>query len=224
MHRQVYHYVVTRPRNNAGARSEHGTAWKRSSPLRNVLYYANARPTEQSWKNVVLGPRRREILGSREWPSGQPVFGVQSLAECGAILTRFRDFVATFTTLKSPTSIDAIGLAETLAERAKLTPDRFGFDRRTLRLVQRWKTANNSFEEVLYSWLALALQDVPYPWIHRCQNCDTFFASESKREIKYCTPRCRNQALVRRHRQRLAGPQRQRKRPQTGSEAQKVRP
>lgn len=201
---------LTRP---TGVRSEHGTAWKRSLPLRHVLHYVNAHPTEQTWKNVVLGLRRREVLGTGEWPRDQPVYGVQSFAECVEILHRFRAFVISFTALKSPTSIEAIQLAGTLAERANRVPDRLGFHPRTLRLVQRWKTEKATFEEALYAWLVLALQDVPYPWIHRCRNCETFFASESKREIKYCSPRCRNQALVRRHRQRLAGSQRQPKRP-----------
>lgn len=203
-----------------GPRREHGTAWKRSLPLRHVLHYLNAQPTEQSWKNVVLGLRRREVLGSGEWPRDLPVYGVQSFAECMDILERFRAFVTSFIALKSPTSIEAIRLAETLAERANRVPDRLGFDPRTLRLVQRWKTEKASFAEALYAWLVFALQDVPYPWIHRCKNCQTFFASESKREIKYCSPRCRNQALVRRHRQRLAQPQSQTKRPRPTRRAQ----
>ncbi|MEO6030202.1 MAG: CGNR zinc finger domain-containing protein [Candidatus Binatia bacterium] len=192
---------MTTPR----SRKEDGSTWKRSVPLRAVLHYANARPTEQSWQNVVLGPARRDVIGGGKWPKDKPPFGVPSLAECETTLRRFRDFVVAFTKLKSPTTTDAVQLAETLAARARLVPHRFGFDQRTSRLVQRWTTQEDSFEEILYAQLALALQEVPYSWLHRCENCEIVFASDSKREIKYCSPRCRNRALVRRHRQRLAG-------------------
>lgn len=184
------------------ASRQKSASWKKILPLQNVLNYVNAVPTEDSWRNVVLGLQRRATIGKGQWPQELPVYGVSSLGECQDILSRFREFVVTATKLKNPMSVEAIAFANELHGRAKLEPERFGFDSRTLRLQQRWKTSEGSFEEGLYAFLAFALQEIPYSYFHVCENCLAVFVSESKRDLKYCSPRCRNQALVRRHRQR----------------------
>ena len=189
--------------------------WKKNWPLLNVLHYANAAPTETSWRDVVLGLQRREIIGKGTWPKELPPFGVPSFQECQEILSRFREFVVAATKLKSPTSIEAIEFATELHNRAKLKPERFGFDSRTLQLQQRWETEKSSFEEGLYAFLAFALREVPYSYLHVCENCPTIFVSDSKRDLKYCSPRCRNQALVRRHRERARRVASKRPKPRT---------
>lgn len=190
-------------------------SWKKTLPLLNVLHYVNAAPTEDSWQDVVLGLQKRDIVGNGTWPEDQPPFGVTSHRECEEILSRFREFVIAATKLKSPTSIEAIDFATELYSRAKLQPERFGFDSRTLRLEQRWKTKKGSFEEGLYAFLAFALQEVPYSYFHVCENCLAVFVSDSKRDLKYCSPRCRNQALVRRHRERARRAASKRPKPRT---------
>jgi hypothetical protein len=170
--------------------------------LRVVCRYANTRVAERNWRNVVLGPFLKDILPRGVKPPETPVFGVSSSTELEKILDEYRSFVRRIINLDRYESPEAVELCGALAQRAGLKVHGLIFNGRTGLLTPNWEVKENSFTEMLYAYLVLALQEVPPRHLHECDSCGKFFLDESRRKMTFCSPRCRNRELVRRYRER----------------------
>lgn len=170
--------------------------------LKTVLRYANARPTEKTWRRVVLGPAANLFLTRGAEPPDLPPYGVESLEALQRTLDQFRHFLLRWIELRRARSLEGKDLRETLKARSKLRLADIGVDPKTKRIFPVYATEAGTFDEMLYSELRLALEQVSPAAIHRCQGCGTFFYDPSKRKLKYCSKRCRNAVMVKRYRTR----------------------
>lgn len=165
-----------------------------------VMRYANAKPSPESWQTAVLGPFRKLIISARTEPLPGPVFGVASFEELQTVLQEFRDFASEWGKLKRGDHAGARRLMRQLDERSRLQITGYILDRRTGRLVPRFDTETSSFREMLYSHLALALQEVPPRCIRQCIACENIFIVASGQPAKYCSGRCQIRVAMRRYR------------------------
>lgn len=165
-----------------------------------VNHYANARPTDRTWRKVVFGLFHKHILPAGVEPPDGPVFGVSSCEELDAILSEFRDMLHRLIHIR--TDSEAAELGEMLGAKAGLELQGVLVDRRTGLLTPIWKTRQETFREMLHAYLTLALQKVSYHHIRCCENCEKFFLDSSRRRQKFCSARCRNRVLVQRYRER----------------------
>ena len=169
-------------------------------PVRVVKHYVNATVTERNWRRVVLGPLRRTILSPGTNVPDGPVFGIASAAQLESELAEFRTVVRALVCVD--TDEEAARLGADIARRANLELDTVTLDRRSGRLEPVWKTKTDSFTEMLFGFLILALQEMPYRHLHCCEGCEQFFVDASQRATKFCSTRCRNRTLVGRYRAR----------------------
>lgn len=171
-------------------------------PLRIVKHYANARATDRNWHKIVLGLFRKHILPPGVEPPDGPVFGVTSREHLESILSGFRETLCRLIDLKGLTRSEAADFCEEIAGKARLALQSVTIDSRSGLLTPVWRTGDDSFTEMLYAFLLMALQEVPYRHLHRCDYCEKFFLDGSRRYLKFCSARCRNGELVRRYRAR----------------------
>lgn len=169
-------------------------------PVRVVKHYVNATVNERNWRGVVLGPLRRTILPpGTKLPDG-PVFGIASAAQLETELAELRRVVRAL--VRVETDQEAAHLGAEIARRANLEPDDVILNRRSGRLESVWKTKTDSFTEMLFGFLILALQEMPYRHLHFCEGCSQLFVDASQRATKFCSTPCRNRTLVGRYRAR----------------------
>ncbi len=176
---------------------------KTPESLEPVLHCANAEATEKTWRGIVMGPHL-EVLGLPAPPEGGPAMGVGSLQAFEEVRARLREFLKRLVELEGPYSVDAGGLAAELFDRAKPKLERWAFSTRDERLFEIWDTVDQSFEQMVYYYLALALKEISFRDVHCCEECESFFFKASDRERKYCSNKCRSRVMARQHRQRLA--------------------
>lgn len=170
-------------------------------PMRYALFYANARPTERSWRSVVIGRRvRGERDPDRLLPAG-PAAGVSSFEVARQILDRFRSTVESLT---APDLNDEVvsKIGERILGEGKAETKKYLFDARSRRFYRAWGTASDSFSEALYANLGLALEQCDVDSIRHCSECKRFFYDGSKRSTAYCSARCRKRGTIRAYRQR----------------------
>lgn len=175
-------------------------------PLRDVLHFANAQPTEQTWRRLTLGPDAEATYPSGSEPLDGPMMGVKSLAELSRELAEFRAFLLRWIGLGSAYSEDAPVLVRILNERAKPAFRGWQLAPTSEQLFESWNTQNQTFSEMLYFMLALALKEASFRRLHRCEACDRIFYNPSARNTKYCSATCRNRVTVQRFRARQAHP------------------
>lgn len=175
---------------------------------RELLHYANAHPTEATWRRSVLGPAAKLVLRRHESPPEVPTYGVRSLAELNPILEEFRQVMAQWVNLESVYSAEAEQLLQTTIDRSNLVFDGWFLGADSGQLVEKWDTGQKTFAEYLYSKLLLALRESPYRCFHRCEACGKFFYDPSQRRVKYCSKTCLNRTMVKRFRERAATPER----------------
>ncbi len=169
-------------------------------PLDWVFHYANAKPTEDTWRRIVLGPVADLTLVPGMPAPELPTFGVKSLADFIAIRDEYRRVLGDWSSLTSPYSAVADQLVQEINERSRLRFKGWKLSPTGKRLVEEWVTEKKSFEELLYSYLAAALKEVSYEAVHGCEECRDFFFEPSRAGGKFCSTRCRNRATVRRYR------------------------
>ncbi len=190
--------------------------------LKTVFHHVNSKPTEKTWRRLVLGPAAKVILAPGAEPPRLPTFGIKSLDQYKRVLTEFRDVLDSWISVESAYSVDAGRLLKAINERANLRFEGWALDPDSERLVERWATDKSTVPEVLYAHLALALRDVSFRAIHRCGSCGTFFYEPSRR-VKFCSSACRNRTMVRRFRERNAGGGKADRKRGTGRQAKKLR-
>lgn len=166
------------------------------------MHFANVRPTERSWQKDVLGPLRRMILGTGPIPPGLPVFGVQSLSELEEHLAEFRLALEEICDAAPKKGHRLHDLLDSLHQRSGLEVQGQLYDRKSRRLQPRWGTVNESFREMLYSYLVLSFYLVPLDYLRRCIACERFFFTLTGQRAKYCTGRCQIRSAMRRYRTR----------------------
>lgn len=170
--------------------------------LATVLHYANAKPTEQNWQGVVLGPHAQTLgLPAAAFEQRSPM-GVSSLQDFRAFQDRLRAFLRRLTHLEGVYARESRALAEELLLRARPELERWAFSPSSERLLEIWSTKKRSFEESVYLALATALMEMSFRDIGHCDECEEYFFKPSERDRKFCSNRCRNRAMVRQHRQR----------------------
>jgi hypothetical protein len=184
---------------------------KAPESVETVLHYANAKPTEKTWRRITLGPSVSRFVAPGAEPPEVPTFGLRSVEELLELQSELRDFLTRWVELESPYSEDADELISEINERARLQFKGWALSPVTEHLIEVWDTETTSFRELLYSYLATALKEVSFRAIHKCEACGDFFYEPSKREWKFCSARCRNRVMVRRHRERQAGVGKKRK-------------
>lgn len=168
-----------------------------------VLHCANAEATEKTWRGIVMGPHL-EVLGLPAPPDDGPVMGVKSLQHFEATRAQLREFLGRLVELEGPYSVDAGGIAAELFDRARPKLQRWAFSTNDERLFEIWDTDDQSFEQMIYYSLAMALKEMSFRDLHCCEECGTFFFKASDRERKYCSNKCRSRVMARQHRQRQA--------------------
>jgi hypothetical protein len=167
-------------------------------PVRVVLHYANATPTERGWRRAAVGPFRRFI----EVPKEAPVFGLSTRAELVEHLGEFRGILARWLKLRRTDRVEEAALLGMLKERGRLRIERW-LRKSDGRLTASYATDSNSLSEMLYSYLALALSEVPASRLRQCVACPRFFLCASRKRALYCSGRCRIRTMMRRYRKRL---------------------
>jgi len=151
---------------------------------------------------VVLGVAAKEYAPKgADLPDGS-VYGVSSLEELDRLLTEFRALLSRWAHIREAGEVKRHLLIKETTSRAGLRLKGHVLSKATGLLTPVWDTENESFEEMIYSFLVLALQEVPPTVLHQCDECGKFFYDPSRREVKYCTTRCTNRAMARRHRER----------------------
>ncbi len=166
---------------------------KPPTPVRILLHFANARPTERTWRRVLLQPFRKVFsdINLDRIPEA-PTFGVSNLAECDALVDDLRVALAPMVAFKGPISRRAMDeVAVRLSSEARLQLVRFRWNNGRRRLEPVWATKEGTAREMLYSFLLLALQEVSPRSLHRCAHCAKYFFDPSERPKSYCSARCR---------------------------------
>jgi len=170
--------------------------------LKEVLRYGNARPTQKDWKRVVLGVAAKEYAPKgADLPNGS-VYGVSSLEELDNILTEFRALLSRWAHIGEAGEVERHLLIEETTARAGLLLKGHVLSKRTGLLIPVWATEHDGFAEMLHSIVVLAFAEISPTTFHQCDECGRFFYDPSRREVKYCTRRCVNRAMARRHRER----------------------
>jgi hypothetical protein len=150
----------------------------------------------------VLGrDAQRYAPKGTELPQG-PVYGVGSLQELERSLTEFRALLSRWVNVRHASAPELHELTRTTTARARLLPKGHVLSEKTGLLTPVWETETQSFEEMIHSFLVLALEQVPPTALHQCDECGSFFYDPSRRDVRYCTTRCSNRAMARRHRER----------------------
>ena len=167
-------------------------------PVRVVLHYANATPNERGWRRDAVGPFRRFI----PIPPEGPVFGLGTRADLEKHLVEFRGILARWLKLRRTDRAEETELLGILKERSRIRIERW-LRKGDGKLTASYATESNSFSEMLYSYLALALSEVPASRLRQCVACPRFFLSASRRRALYCSGRCRIRTMMRRYRKRL---------------------
>ncbi len=175
--------------------------------LQAVLHYVNAQPTEKTWRRLALGRAADLILAPDSEPPNLATMGLRSLDGLNHILAEYRDVLSRWVHLESAYSIDARALLQMLNQRAQARFAGWGLSPVSEQLVEKWETDELTFSQALFAQLALALKEVPFRTIHRCEACQRFFYDPSQRRVMYCSAACRNRTMVRRYRARKAGQQ-----------------
>jgi hypothetical protein len=127
-------------------------------------------------------------------------FGVASREQLVEVLAQFRDVLSQLVTVRDRD--DVRDVLKTIVTEASLEVDGLSLNPSNGLVVVRHKTQSHSFKEMLYAYLVLAIQEIPFACFRRCAGCSKFFFDGSKRRRQYCSPRCRNRVLVRRYRER----------------------
>jgi hypothetical protein len=167
-------------------------------PVRVVLHYANAKPTRRTWRRTAVGPFARYV----PVPPDGSVFGVESYEELDAHLSEFRGVLGRWIELSRKDRGERRQLLGIVGERARLRIVRW-VSRGDGTIAEVFDTDTNSFSEMLYSYLALALRTVPVSRLRRCAVCPRIFFYPSRRRALYCSERCRMRTMMRRYRARL---------------------
>jgi hypothetical protein len=165
-----------------------------------VTHFANARPTERSWRRIVLGPLRRVVFGIAPIPDDN-IFGVGSLSELQEILGRFRETLRDLSDARAKGGLRLRDVIRDIHDRSGLKVTGQTLDGTSRRLVPRWDTTTQSFEEMIYAYLVLSFYRVRIDALRRCVECDRFFFTLGQRG-RYCTGRCQIRAAMRRYRAR----------------------
>jgi hypothetical protein len=150
-----------------------------------VLHFANARPTEANWRDVLLKP-----YGMRPMP-GVRTFDFTSSEQVEPILGEFR---RVFGQLVNAPSIEAVELSDILHvidTRAQAILKRWTWARGTGRPFPEIATKNGSFEESLYAQLLIAMQVEAFTSIKQCRQCERFFYEPRRSTARFCSARCR---------------------------------
>lgn len=143
--------------------------------VRIVLHYANAKPTESTWRRIVVQPFRHLVLAPGAEPPETPAMGVRSCSELTRTLDEFRELLARWVNLESGYSLDAQDLVRLTVERSGIELKGWDLHPESGRLVEEWRTKRAIFSEVLYGQLIHALRDVAYRSFKRCEMCGRFF-------------------------------------------------
>ena len=173
----------------------------KSLPSRVVTHYANVRPSSRNWRRAVLGPFAKLFIPADATPPEDPTFGVRTFEECVEILSEFRETLARVVATPRSQITRRSELAREIFNKARLLPEDFLWGSNGCLLVV-WKTATNSFREMLYGHLAHALFKTPAARIHRCRQCDRLFFADTHRARRFCSQRCKSLLLSRRYQSR----------------------
>lgn len=169
-----------------------------------MLHYANAHPSEQTWRGVVLGPG----VAFEPTGAGSTPFGVRSLEEFTAIQAELRALLDRVIALESPYAETARDIAREITDAARPRFSGWSFSPISEKLFELWDTENTSFSELVFFTVAQSLKEISFRDLHRCEACANFFAGTSKRDRKFCSNACRSRITVRRHREMLASARR----------------
>lgn len=184
---------------------------KRIKPPHTVkvaLEYANMRPTPRSWRRQILRPVNRPSatgISEETLREDRPLFGVGSMAELEAMLTEYRQLLEDIIKTRNYRSAAARELWQSLFRRANLVVVDWHVNPRDGGAVSEWTTRGETFAEVLYSYLQLALIDVRPSNIHKCTECAKYFFKVTAHRVQYCTERCKRRKMMREYRRRKRG-------------------
>lgn len=170
-----------------------------------ALAYANLHPTPKSWRRQMLRPVNRANVtwySEGELRDDEPLFGVQSYDELQALLANYQAVVERVVQTQRYDSPDADELWKLILQRARLIVVDWHKDPKTGRVFAEFSTRGETFEEVLYSYLQLALVDTDAAAIRKCHECEQFFYNPSRHAVLYCTDRCKKRIMMRRYRKR----------------------
>jgi hypothetical protein len=168
-----------------------------------ALYYLNLR-SSVSWRRDLALPHES---AARELSRGTgDLYGIGSAAELQRTLETFQSFGARLLELDPavgpPSASTRVTLLKRLRQAAALTVNGFVLKHRTGQLAVNWGTQDDSCEQMLFGFLALALLEARFWPFAKCKACERFFAKPSRRAIRYCSARCRKRVQVARWRAR----------------------
>jgi hypothetical protein len=167
---------------------------------REIVAFANAAIDEQSWRQIIHAASV-ERLAPVPPPTSDAVCGVNSCGEAVAIQGEFRRVLALVlvaTGVGGFLKRHEIGQLVTTRAKLRISYDGAADDDR---LVARWATEHDTFEEFLYTKLAASLVNDGFTAYARCPACERFIFRRTAHRQQYCDRRCRALASFRRRRQ-----------------------
>jgi hypothetical protein len=157
-----------------------------------VLYYANGRPTPDTWRRFLLQapPLPLELPPGARLPD--QVAGLRSCDELEEILRGFRGFLSRLAHFPTIRAAEASDVRTELNERAQGRFKEWLWAQGTGRLFPRIEPAGLTLERSLYAQLATAMTVAPFTVIKQCgrEGCGRFFYRLGRRLLRFCSRSC----------------------------------
>jgi hypothetical protein len=157
-----------------------------------VLYYANGRPTADTWRQFLLQapPLPFDLPPGAQLPD--QVEGLRSYDEADEILREYRSFLSRLVHFPTIRAAEASDVRAELNERAHGQFKEWLWAEGTGRLFPRIAPAGLTFERSLYAQLATAMTVAPFTVIKQCgrEGCGRFFYRLGRRLLRFCSRSC----------------------------------
>jgi hypothetical protein len=151
---------------------------------RQLLHYANGRPTAATWRQFLL---RRSITQ----PVPDDVTLGLSFAELEPVLAEFRSLLDRLLSFRTVRQAEASDVMLLINQRAQGQFRGWIWLKGTGKLFPRVEPKDRTVEQTLYAQLALALTVEPFTAFKRCKQCGRFFYEPRRQRARLCSAACR---------------------------------